>query len=140
VDSFIGTAEDGRFPLPAGGLYSTAGDYSRFLRMMLDGGRGIVSRATVEAMTRNHTGDLKAGFTEGVGMGLGFQVVVRPVGVTEMLSPGTYGHGGAFGTQGWVDPVRKTVFILMVARSGLPNGDASELRRALQAESVAALR
>jgi CubicO group peptidase (beta-lactamase class C family) len=143
-DGFLGSAMGGRFPLPAGGLYSTAPDLFRLYRMLLAGGqaggRRYVSAATLAEMTRNQTGDLRAGFTDGIGMGLGFQVVVKPVGVTEMLSPGTYGHGGAFGTQGWIDPARKLIFILMVQRSGFPNGDASDLRRELQTIATGAQR
>jgi len=56
-----------------------------------------------------------------------------------MLSPGTYGHGGAFGTQGWVDPRRQMIFVLMIQRLGLPNSDASPMRRALQEIAVAAV-
>jgi CubicO group peptidase (beta-lactamase class C family) len=73
-------------------------------------------------------------------MGLGFQVVGTPVGITEMLSAGTYGHGGAFGTQGWIDPKKEMIFILMVQRSGFPNGDASDLRKSLQTLAVAAIK
>jgi CubicO group peptidase (beta-lactamase class C family) len=69
-----------------------------------------------------------------MGFGFGWGVVRQPQGVTEMLSPGTYGHGGAFGTQGWIDPIKNRFAILMIARVGLPNGDGSELRRELQAE------
>jgi CubicO group peptidase (beta-lactamase class C family) len=143
-ESFLGTGEGGRFPLPAGGLYSTAPDLFRLHQMWLNGGtfegRRYLSAATLAEMTRNHTGDLRAGFTDGIGMGLGFQVVVRPTGVTSMLSPGTYGHGGAFGTQGWVDPGRGMIFLLMVQRSGFPNGDASDLRHTLQTLATEALR
>ena len=63
-----------------------------------------LSEASVDAMTRVQTGDLKAGFTDGMGFGFGWGVVRQPTGVTEMLSAGSYGHGGAFGTQGWIDP------------------------------------
>ncbi len=28
-----------------------------------------------------------------------------------MLSPGSYGHGGAFGTQGWMDPAKDMIRI-----------------------------
>ena len=40
----------------------------------------------------------------GNGWGLGWCVVREPQGVTAMLSPGTFGHGGAYGTQAWIDP------------------------------------
>ena len=56
-----------------------------------------------------------------------------------MLSPGTYGHGGAFGTQGWVDPRRRMIFVLMIQRSGFGNSDASDLRATLQELAVQAI-
>ncbi len=62
----------------------------------------------------------------------GWAVVRKPMGVTEMLSPGTFGHGGAFGTQGWIDPHKNLFVVLMIQRVGLPNGDNSEMRRVLQ--------
>jgi len=142
-ENFLGDSVDGKFPLPAGGLYSTAGDLARLYAMMLDrgtrDGRRYLSEASVEKMTRNHTGDLKAGFTPGIVMGLGWQVVDTPTGVTEMLSPGSYGHGGAFGTQGWIDPKKGMYFILLVQRQGFGNGDASNLRRVLQSVAVSAV-
>jgi CubicO group peptidase (beta-lactamase class C family) len=143
-DNMLGDAVGGKFPLPAGGLFSTAPDMVKFYQMTLDrgvaGGRRYLSEANIEAMTRNQTGDLRAGFTEGIVMGLGWQIVGRPTGVTEMLSPGSYGHGGAFGTQGWIDPHRQMIFILMVQRSGFPNGDDSQLRKSLQSIGVSAIR
>jgi CubicO group peptidase (beta-lactamase class C family) len=48
-----------------------------------------------------------------------------------MLSPGTFGHGGAWGTQAWIDPIRGLAYILMVQRPGI-NGDASKLRQVFQ--------
>jgi CubicO group peptidase (beta-lactamase class C family) len=143
-ENFIGDAVNGKFPLPAGGLFSTAPDLVKLYQMVLDkgtaGGKRYLSEAALEKMTRNHTGDLRAGFTDGIVMGLGWQVVGKPVGVTEMLSAGTFGHGGAFGTQGWIDPGRQTIYILMVQRSGFPNGDASDLRKSLQSIAAAALK
>jgi CubicO group peptidase (beta-lactamase class C family) len=55
-----------------------------------------------------------------------------PQGITAMLSPGTFGHGGAYGTQAWIDPETKRIYILMVQRANFPNSDASEVRRAFQ--------
>lgn len=143
-ENFLGDAVGGKFPLPAGGMFSTAPDMLKLYQMMLRkgeaDGKRYLTEASVEKMTRNHTGDLRAGFTDGVVMGLGWQLVGTPVGVTEMLSPGTYGHGGAFGTQGWIDPKKEMIFILMVQRSGFPNGDASDLRKSLQTLAVAAIK
>ena len=59
-----------------------------------------------------------------------------------MLSSGTFGHGGAFGTQGWVDPVTKTVYVLMIQRTELPNSDGSNIRKQFQkaaADAVAGI-
>jgi CubicO group peptidase (beta-lactamase class C family) len=155
ASSLIGPPAGAKYPIPAGGLYSTAPDLARFYRMMLARGEtaadiGLVpttgpavppgtmgtwralSAASVDEMTRLQTGDLKAGFTEGMGFGLGWGVVRQPTGVTERLSAGSYGHGGAYGTQAWIDPHKGRFAILMIQRVGLQNGDASEMRRALQ--------
>jgi len=48
------------------------------------------------------------------------------------LSPGTFGHGGAWGTQAWIDPVRGAAYVLMIQQSDIGNSDASEVRRAFQ--------
>ena len=64
--------------------------------------------------------------------GLAFGVVKDPQGVTAMLSPGTFGHGGAFGTQFCTDPVNRTIYILMIQRQRFGNGDDSDIRLAFQ--------
>lgn len=129
-----------RYPAPNGGLFSTASDYARFCRMLLNqgslDGRQLLKPETVALMTRLQTGDLKTGFTEGNGWGLGVCVVRQPQGVTAALSVGTFGHGGAYGTQAWIDPVKKTIYLLMVQRSNFPNSDASNVRRAFQAAAA----
>jgi len=131
-------------PNPSGGLYSTAADMARFYQMILDGGqfdgKQLVSRAAVEQMTHVQTGDLVTGFTPGNGWGLGWCIVRQPQGITKMLSPGTFGHGGAYGTQGWIDPKRQMIFVLMVQRNDFPNSDASEVRQAFQQLAVDAVR
>jgi CubicO group peptidase (beta-lactamase class C family) len=125
-----------RFPAANGGLFSTASDYGLFARMILnDGtlnGKQYLKPSSVALMTSVQTGELTTGFTSGNGWGLGWCVVRRPQGVTAALSPGSCGHGGAYGTQAWLDPVRKLVYVLMVQRSNFPNSDASDLRREFQ--------
>lgn len=137
-----GLSDRKRTPLPAGGLFSTAGDMACFYQMMLNGGelRGkrIMSREAVTLMTRTQSGDIKTGFTDGMSWGFGFQVVKEPQGVTAMLSPGTFGHGGAYATQSWADPKKDLIYILMIQRAGFPNGDNSPVRKAFQ-ETAAAL-
>jgi CubicO group peptidase (beta-lactamase class C family)/acetyl esterase/lipase len=135
------TSQD-RFPAPNGGLFSTASDYARFCQMVLRGGeldgRRYLKPETVKFMTTIQNADLKTGFTPGNGWGLGWCVIREPQGVTAMLSPGTFGHGGAYGTQAWIDPSTKRIYILMVQRANFPNSDASEVRKGFQeAASVA---
>jgi CubicO group peptidase (beta-lactamase class C family) len=125
-----------RFPAPNGGLFSTASDYARFCQMVLRGGeldgKRYLKAETVKLMTTIQTADLKTGFTEGNGWGLGLCVVREPQGITSMLSPGSFGHGGAYGTQEWIDPGTKRIYILMVQRANFPNSDASVVRRGFQ--------
>lgn len=134
----------GRYPAANGGLYSTASDYGRFCRMLLNrgtlDGRRYLSPKAVAAMSAVQSGDLKTGFTAGMGWGLGCGVVRQPQGVTAMLSPGTFGHGGAYGTQAWIDPVRRVAYVLMVQRANFPNGDASDIRCAFQTAAASALK
>ncbi len=126
----------GHYPAANGGLFSTAADYAQFARMILNGGtlngRKFLTRESVEKMTKVQTGELVTGFTPGNGWGLGWCVVRAPQGITAMLSPGTYGHGGANGTQAWIDPVKGRIYVLMVQRSNFGNSDDSVVRRAFQ--------
>jgi CubicO group peptidase (beta-lactamase class C family) len=128
---------------PAGGLYSTAEDLRRFYQMMLDDGvwntKRLLSSEVVHALTHTQTGEIKTGFTEGMSWGLGFQVVKEPQGVTSMLSPGTFGHGGAYATQSWADPNHQAIYMLMIQRRGFRNGNNSPVRDAFQTAAAAAL-
>jgi CubicO group peptidase (beta-lactamase class C family) len=132
-----------RVPNPSGGLLSTAGDMFSFYQMILNGGewdgQRIVSADSVRAMTTVQTSELVTGFTRGNGWGLGWCIIRRPGAVTGMLSPGTFGHGGLYGTQGWVDPQRQAIYILMVQRTESGDSDNSEMRREFQTLAAAAL-
>ena len=91
-------------------------------------------------MTKLQTGDIQTGFTPGMGFGYGWAVVQKPTGVTEMLSPGTYGHGGAYGTQAWIDPQKDLFMVLLIQRVGMAGGDASKMRLELQNLAVGAVK
>jgi len=142
-----------RPPQGNGGLYSTAPDYARFCRMLLNGGtidgRRYLSAEAMTALTTPLTGDLPTGFFQtaewgnrGVNYGWGIATSILRTphdGVASMLSPGTYGHGGAWGTQAWIDPVKGVAYILMIQRSDLKNSDGSDVRQAFQQAAAAAL-
>jgi CubicO group peptidase (beta-lactamase class C family) len=129
-----------RMPLAAGGLFSTASDLAKMYQMVLNGGKlgkkRYLKEETLKLMATNQTGDLKVSFSDGMHMGLGFHIVNTPMGVTEALSPGSFGHGGAYGTQAWIDPTRKLAIVLLIQRAGLPNSDKSDMRAALQRAAV----
>ncbi len=140
----LGPTKSSKHPIPAGGLYSTVHDLGHLYRMMLTRGAigelRLLSEKSADEMTRIQIGELDGGFTPGVSMGYGWQVTRKPEGVHAMMSAGTFGHGGAFGTQGWIDPVQDLFVILLIQRSGMPNADASEMRRDLQQVAVDALK
>lgn len=111
-----------KYPAPEFGLYSTAADLLRFYQMLLNGGtldgRHYLSRQTVETMTRVFTPDVKpAGWLGGTGYGLTFEIVNQSEGTLLLHSPGTFGHGGAFGTEGWIDPKNDLIRIMLVQLS-----------------------
>jgi methyl acetate hydrolase len=105
-----------------GGLYSTAQDYGRFMRMLLNGGRlgnvRILSAQSVALMSRNQIGAvfvsqqpaanpaLTRPFPLGAGrdkFGLGFEIT-GPGTDGRSRSPGSLAWAGIFNTEFWVDP------------------------------------
>ena len=142
-----------RPPQGNGGLYSTATDYGRFCQMLLNGGtlegRRYLSGTAMKFLTTSQTGDLPTGFFQNntfgnhgtnYGWGIATCILRSPHGgVAAMLSPGTFGHGGAWGTQAWMDPVKGVAYVLMVQRSNFPNSDASVVRQNFQQTAAKAL-
>lgn len=142
-----------RPPQGNGGLYSTAPDYARFCQMLLNGGslegRRYLSAAALKFLSTPQTGELPTGFFQNetygnrgtnYGWGIGTCVLRTPhEGVAEVLSPGSYGHGGAWGTQAWIDPVKGVAYVLMVQRANFSNSDASDVRREFQKTAATAL-
>ena len=111
-----------------GGLVSTAADYLRFCRMLLNGGAldgvRLVSPKTLELMSQNHLPGSKelpdvavSLFSEvtygGVGFGLGFAVSVSPARGLLPGSPGDISWGGLASTYFWVDPRERLIVIFM---------------------------
>jgi CubicO group peptidase (beta-lactamase class C family) len=111
-----------------GGAVSTASDYLRFCRMLLNGGTldgvQILSPKTIQLMTLNHLPDGKdmpslsrSLFTEvsfkGVGFGLGFAVTLDTTKAMLPGSIGDYSWGGAASTYFWIDPREELITIFM---------------------------
>ena len=103
------------------GLVSTARDYARFLQMLLDRGTldgvRVLGPKSVELMSTDQVGSLLG--ADGEGFGLGFRGLLRPGAAGRVESVGTFGWGGAYGSQYLVDPRERLVLVYMVNQ--LPN-------------------
>ncbi|MCX6596077.1 MAG: serine hydrolase [Acidobacteria bacterium] len=130
-----------KFSAPSYGLYSTAADLSHFYQMMLNGGtyggKRYLSPASVATMTQLQTGDIRAGNAQGNGFGLTWEVTKEAMGTLNLLSIGTYGHGGAFGTHGWVDVKKDLVGVFLIQASG--PGEAASVKSAFMTMAGAAV-
>ena len=76
------------------------------------------------------------------GEGLGFRYISDPNGGENIkkLARGTFGHGGAFGTEGWIDPVHDAIFIMLIQRQNFPDKTADGIREALQGQVIDSIR
>ena len=115
----------GRFESGGGGLVSTAGDYARFLQMLLNGGsldgKRYLGPRTIALMTADHS-NAGAGIVPGplylpgpgYGFGLGFAVRRNDGEAPYPSAGGEYNWGGAGGTYMWVDPKNEMFVVLML--------------------------
>ena len=102
------TDRNHRFPMPAGGLFSTAQDTTLFCQMLLNGGElnghRYLSEAAFKTLTSRQTPEsVKESY------GLGFSV-----------GGDSFGHGGAHATNMEVRPSKGLVLIWMVQHGGFP--------------------
>ena len=113
---------------PWGGMFTTAHDLFRFFQMFLSGGEyagvRVLSPASVAAMTCNQLDplpDLPEAVRRKEHWGLGWGLAGRRTGsgwsyFGDLVSPVTFGHGGATGTLAWADPARELVCILFTTQ------------------------
>jgi CubicO group peptidase (beta-lactamase class C family) len=145
---------DSRFSRPrmasgGGGLVSTAADYLRFCRLLLNRGElngvRLLGRKTVDMMLANHLpGDIadmgKSRFSEstyvGIGFGLGFSVMLDPAKAQILGTPGEVAWGGAASTAFWVDPSEDMAVLLLTQ---LMPSSTYPIRRELRVLSYQAL-
>jgi methyl acetate hydrolase len=128
-----------------GGLYSTAQDYGRFMRMLLNGGRlgnvRILSAKTLHLMEENQIGpvfvslqpvgqpDSTRPFPLGAGhdkFGLGFQIASDGPDAAKYRRAGSLSWAGLFNTEFWVDPHSGIGGVLLMQY--LPFYDESAIR------------
>lgn len=101
---------------PAFGAITTAGDLLRFGEHFAPNGPRFLSRAAVRTMTTDQTGGHTPGNVAGssgvarpMPWGAGFMIATAGGPGAALLSPGSYGHGGASGCALWIDPVERIV-------------------------------
>ena len=119
-------SRNARYPGPEFGMYSTASDLASLCQMMLDGGtlngRRVLSRMSVEAMTKNYTLNIKSALTQRPAyQGLGWGLSGDPMNDFPLTSTGSFGHNGAFGGIMWVDPKEKLIRVFLQHRFGFGN-------------------
>lgn len=121
------------------GLYSTAADYGRFLRMVLNGGElegaRLLSAASVQQMSSNQIGALTidrpnmdpalSGHGRDV-FGFGFQIARPEKPEPNHPSPGSLSWSGAMNTFFWIDPARRIGAVLLT--QVLPFADPAVVR------------
>jgi CubicO group peptidase (beta-lactamase class C family) len=122
-DELEGYARRAKYPGPEFGMYSTASDLASLCQMMLDGGtfkgRRILSRLSVEEMTKNQTLDIKSATTDKPAhQGLGWGLSGDPMEDFPLTTPGSFGHNGAFGAIVWIDPKEHLIRIFLEHRFG----------------------
>lgn len=107
-------------PEPAGGLFSTAQDMGRFYAMIanngqLDGKR-ILSAKSVADMTKPVTAGEKQ-----LNYACGWQCNIETQRMCAAMPVGSFGHGGAFATNGWIDPKSGIVTVFLVQNVLVPD-------------------
>ncbi len=113
------TDRENRYPMPAGGLFSSARDLSRFYQMLAnDGeldGRRYLSKAAVQQLTSKQTAD---GVSKEYGFGFS-------------TGGNRFGHGGAYSTNSYFDREHGLILIWLVQHAGFPGkgGESQEAFR-----------
>jgi CubicO group peptidase (beta-lactamase class C family) len=105
-----------------GGLMSSAESYARFAMMLANAGElngvRILAPATVALMGSQIIADTLPGRRPGEGYGLGVRHVSDRAARRTLVSDGSFGWSGAYGTHFWIDPQKKLVGILMLQTPG----------------------
>jgi CubicO group peptidase (beta-lactamase class C family) len=105
---------------PSGGLFSTAADLGRFYSMIAGGGilegTRILSEKSVQEMTR----PVSTG-TQTRPYAAGWQVNLDTEKPSALMPAGSFGHGGAFATNGWVVPSHRLVTVYLVQNVLVPD-------------------
>lgn len=126
--------------VPAGNLYSTAEELSRFYQMMLDGGvwngRQVLAPETIRraikpavSLRYDHTLKIPMRYSEGLMLG------VNPFGLYGPMTGKAFGHLGFMNILGWADPSREISAGLLVTGKAIFGGHLLALGQMLSSVS-----
>jgi CubicO group peptidase (beta-lactamase class C family) len=108
-------------PEPAGGLFSTAADMGRFYAMVANGGEFEGKRILSEKAVKDMLTPVTAGGKQ-LNYACGWMHNTETQRVCSAMPVGSHGHGGAFATNGWIDPASGIVTVFMVQNVLVPDG------------------
>ena len=116
--------QEPEFEMGGGGLYGTAGDYLKFVRMMLNGGkaggRQVLKSETVKTMSANHIGNILVGPLKtampplsndvdvfpGIPKKWGLSFLINTEKAPTGRSAGSLAWAGLANTYFWIDPAK----------------------------------
>lgn len=118
-----------RMTEPAGGLFSTAADMGRFYALIAQGGVFGGKRLLSEAAVRDMLEPVTASGNK-LNYACGWMHNTATQRACASMPVGSFGHGGAFATNGWIDPATGLVTVYLVQNVLVP--DSSKPRDAFQ--------
>lgn len=91
------------------GVFSTTDDLGKFCQMILNGGDGLFTPATIQKFTESQTS-----VSQPILRGVGWDIQSPYSGPRGELFPvGSFGHTGFTGTSIWIDPASQTYVVLL---------------------------
>jgi methyl acetate hydrolase len=138
------------FEMGGGGLYSTAGDYMRFARMILNGGvldgARVLAPETVALMSQNAMGAIRCApmktanagssndvyFVDGMQWGLSFMINPQPLPTGR--SAGSLAWAGLANSYYWIDPAKGIAGVFMTQILPFADKEAFPLFQAFETD------
>jgi CubicO group peptidase (beta-lactamase class C family) len=151
------TEQNPEFHMGGGGLYSTAGDYIRFTRMILNKGNGggnqVLRPETVKMMGQNHIGELNVtkmvsampsasndgDFYPGIDKKWGLSFLINTAKTPEGRSAGSLAWAGLANCYFWIDPARDVTGVILMQVFPFVDGQCMDAFAAFERGVYAAL-
>lgn len=105
------------------GLFSNINDMVKLADMLINEGKGFISKASYYRMTTN--------YTEKLGGNRGWGWCIKGNAISsggDIISPKAFGHTGFTGTSIWIDPVSE-IYIILLTNRVYPTRENNEIIR-----------